>query len=72
MAKSEAEWLKREAVSAVLCDLPIWAMDACDMAGVPFLYVGNFTWTVLYREFLPEHIWKEYAKRYGKIQQTML
>ena len=72
LAKTEAEWLKREAVSAVLCDMPIWAMDACDMAGVPFLYVGNFTWTELYREFLPEHIWKEYAKRYGKIQHTML
>jgi len=71
-AKQEAEWLHRHEITAVLCDMPLWAISACEEVGVPLLYVGNFTWTELYREFLPEHIWKAYAAEYQKIQHGML
>lgn len=71
-AALEAEWLTENNIDAVLCDMPIWSIKACEMAQIPLLYVGNFTWTELYREFLPEHIWKEYAKYYGKIKHSML
>lgn len=71
-AASEADWLRQEKVDAALCDMPIWAIDACQTAGIPCLYIGNFTWTELYREFLPEHIWTEYAKHYRNIRHTML
>ena len=47
-------------------------ISACEQANVPLLYVGNFTWTELYREFLPEHIWRAYAAEYRKIQHGML
>ena len=50
----------------------IWSIEACELAGVPLLYVGNFTWTELYREFLPENIWQSYANYYSKIKHTML
>lgn len=66
-AKREAEWLHQQEITAALCDMPLWSISACEQAGVPLLYVGNFTWTELYREFLPEHIWKAYAAEYRKI-----
>jgi len=71
-AAQEAEWLKENKIDAVLCDMPLWSIEACELAKVPLLYVGNFTWTELYREFLPETIWKAYASYYGKIRHTML
>ena len=71
-AKREAEWLRQQEVAPALCDMPLWSISACEQAGVPLLYVGNFTWTELYREFLPEHIWKAYAAEYRKIQHGML
>lgn len=71
-AKQEADWLRQHDVAAALCDMPLWSISACERAGVPLLYVGNFTWTELYREFLPEHIWKAYAAEYRKIRHGML
>ena len=53
-AKRESEWLKENRIDAALCDMPVWSIEACELAGVPLLYIGNFTWTELYREFLPE------------------
>lgn len=71
-AKQEAEWLRQHEIAAALCDMPLWSISACKQAGVPLLYVGNFTWTELYREFLPERIWKAYAAEYQKIRHGML
>ena len=71
-AKQEADWLRQHDVVAALCDMPLWSISACEQAGVPLLYVGNFTWTELYREFLPGHIWKAYATEYQKIRHGML
>ena len=71
-AKRESEWLKENRIDAALCDMPVWSIEACELAGVPLLYIGNFTWTELYREFLPERIWKAYAVYYGKIRHAML
>lgn len=71
-AKQEAEWLHRHEIDAALCDMPLWSISACEQAGVPLLYVGNFTWTELYREFLPEQVWKTYAAEYQKIRYGVL
>ncbi len=71
-AKKYANWLKENRIDAALCDMPIWCIEACELAEVPLLYIGNFTWTELYREFLPNEIWQAYAKYYGKIKHTML
>lgn len=71
-AEQEAKWLKENKIDAVLCDMPIWSIKACELANVSLLYVGNFTWTELYREFLPENIWQTYASYYGKIKHSML
>ena len=40
--KSEAKWLKENKIDAVLCDMPIWSIEAFELANVPLLYVGNF------------------------------
>lgn len=71
-AEQYSEWLTKNKIDAALCDMPIWSIEACELAGIPLLYVGNFTWTELYKEFLTESIWQTYAKYYGKIKHTML
>ena len=71
-AAQEADWLRQHQIGAALCDMPLWSISACEQAGVPLLYLGNFTWTELYREFLPEAIWKAYAVQYAKIRYGML
>ena len=71
-AAKEAGWLKVHNIAAALCDMPLWSISACEQAGVPLLYLGNFTWTELYREFLPAPIWRAYAAEYAKIRYGML
>ena len=71
-AAQEADWLRQHQISVALCDMPLWSISACEQAGVPLLYLGNFTWTELYREFLPDAIWKAYAAQYAKIRHGML
>ena len=71
-AAQEAKWLRQHQIGAALCDMPLWSISACEQAGVPLLYLGNFTWTELYREFLPASIWKAYAVQYAKIRHGML
>lgn len=71
-AEKERLWLLDNKIDCALCDMPLWSIKACETAKVPILYVGNFTWTELYREFLPEHIWKEYAKYYRSVKHVML
>ncbi len=55
-----------------MCDMPLWRIEACRLADVPLLYIGNFTWTELYRECLPDRIWKRYAEEYRKLEHTLL
>ncbi len=71
-SRQEAEWLRENHIDAVLCDMPIWSIEACEKADIPLLYAGNFTWVELYREFLPEKIWQRYAEYYSKIRYAML
>lgn len=71
-AREEAEWLRRHEVAAAFCDMPLWSIEACRQAGVPLLYGGNFTWAELYREFLPESIWRAYAAEYEKLAHVLL
>jgi len=39
---------------------------------VPLFYLGNFTWTELYRKFLLEEICNAYVDRYKQIEYGML
>lgn len=71
-SKTESEWLIMESINCVFCDMPIWAIEAAKLANVPLVYVGNFTWTEIYQDYLPEQIWKAYAKEYAKIEHTLL
>lgn len=71
-SRLEADWLKQHRIDAAVCDMPLWSIEACRLADVPLLYIGNFTWTELYREYLPEHTWKRYAVEYGKLAHALL
>lgn len=68
----ELQWLKDNCIDAALCDMPVWAIKACDMARVPMLYVGNFTWVELYREFLPDRITDVYEAYYKLIRHALI
>ncbi|MED9970008.1 MAG: glycosyltransferase family protein [Ruminococcus sp.] len=71
-AEQYFHWLTENHIDAVLCDMPIWSIQACELADVPLLYVGNFTWAEMYREHLPSVIWQSYSVYYGKIKHAML
>lgn len=68
----EAEWLKNNNIDAALCDMPVWSIKACNLAHVPMLYVGNFTWVELYREFLPDIISDTFESYYKMIRHALI
>lgn len=72
VAKKESKWLIDNQIDIVFCDMPIWAIYACELANVALIYYGNFTWAEIYREFLPVSIWNNYAKWYKKIKNAYL
>lgn len=71
-AEREAEWLIENRVDIAVCDMPLYSIDACRLAGVPMQYIGNFTWAELYREHLPDEIWQAYANEYKLIKHALL
>ncbi len=71
-AEKEAEWLINNEVDIAVCDMPLWSIEACQIAGVPMQYIGNFTWTELYREYLPDEIWKAYGEEYKRLKHALL
>lgn len=71
-AATEARWLIDNEVDIAVCDMPLWSIEACQLAGVPMQYLGNFTWTELYREYLPDKIWETYGEEYRRIKHAML
>lgn len=71
-AVKEARWLIDSKVDIAVCDMPLWSIEACQLAGVPMQYLGNFTWTELYREYLPNEIWETYGEEYKRIKHAML
>ncbi|MCD7760108.1 MAG: hypothetical protein LUH52_10440 [Bacteroides uniformis] len=71
-AAKEARWLIDNEVDIAVCDMPLWSIEACQLAGVPMQYIGNFTWTEMYREYLPNEIWEVYGEEYKRIKHAML
>lgn len=51
LVESEAGFLRRERVSAVVADIPSIPIEAAARAGVPAMAVGNFAWNWIYEEF---------------------
>lgn len=71
-ASKEAEWLIDNEVDIAVCDMPLWSIEACQLAGVPMQYLGNFTWTEMYREYLSDEIWETYGEEYKRIRHALL
>ena len=46
--RSEAEWIERERISAVVCDIPAIPLEAARRVGRPALAAGNFSWNWIY------------------------
>lgn len=72
LSRQEADWLVHNEVNVAVCDMPIWSIEACRLAGIEILYIGNFTWTELYKEHLPEYIWQAYGNEYKKLNHVAL
>jgi hypothetical protein len=53
-AAAEAQWLRDEAVTLVVSDIPPVASAAAREAGLPSVAVGNFTWDWIYAAYEPE------------------
>ena len=54
-SKLEAEHIKNSRADIVVGDIPPIAFKAAGIAGVPAVGITNFSWDVIYREFLDEH-----------------
>lgn len=49
---AEVEFLTREGVTCVACDIPSFPLRAAAEAGIPGVAISNFTWHDIYREYV--------------------
>jgi len=54
-AALEAEHIKKSRADIVVGDIPPLAFEAARAAGIPSAGITNFSWDIIYREFLEEH-----------------
>jgi L-arabinokinase len=52
IVKREADFLGKNAIGAVVVDIPALPIESAAYAGIPRLAVGNFGWDWIYSEFL--------------------
>ena len=55
IVQAEVEYLRDQAASLILCDIPSLAGDIADAAGLPCWAIGNFTWDWIYQPFVEDH-----------------
>lgn len=71
-AVAEARWLKDNNIDIAASDMPLWSFEACRMANVPLMFLGNFTWVEQYQEHLSIDVCEAYAAEYRKIRHATL
>jgi len=49
---AEVEFLRREGVTCVACDIPSFPLRAAAEAGIPGVAISNFTWHDIYSEYV--------------------
>jgi L-arabinokinase len=52
---AEVEFLRREKINVVLCDLPHLAFEAAAAAGIPAYGLSNFSWDWIYQAYVREY-----------------
>lgn len=70
-ARQEAKWLVENNIDKVVCDMPLWAIEACKIANIPLLFSSNFTWAEQYREHLSAEIYNGYVNEYKKVKHAV-
>ena len=65
LVDEEAEWLKRQEIDTVVCDIPAMPLLSAAKAGIPSIAVANFTWAWIYEEF------SEHDSRWQRIIDRM-
>jgi L-arabinokinase len=50
--EAEVDFLRREGVTCVACDIPSFPLHAASKAGIPGIAISNFTWHDIYREYV--------------------
>lgn len=51
LIEQERDWLVREGIDLVVCDVPAIPIEAAHVAGIRAVAVANFTWSWIYGEF---------------------
>jgi len=51
LIEQERDWLIRQGIDLVVCDVPAIPIEAAHAAGIPSVAVANFTWSWIYGEF---------------------
>lgn len=70
--RAEKQFLKEQEISLAVCDIPAWTLAACREAGVRSLFISNFTWVEIYREYLEESLTEAYLDCYGMADEAFL
>ena len=68
----EADFLKKEGIDRGVADIVPWALAACAQAGVRSLFISNFTWNDIYREYFEEDILEPYRRCYELADRALL
>lgn len=70
--EKEAEFLNENQVDLVISDIVPWVFKSCKKTEVKSLFISNFTWVEIYKEYFNRDIWEEYLKCYKLADNTFL
>lgn len=66
LVESEAEWLRCQGMTLVVCDIPAIPVAAAKRVGIPAAVVANFSWDWIYEEFAERDArWRPIVERFA-------
>lgn len=68
LSKKYAKILVHHRIQLVIIDIAPLGIGASQLAGIPNVLIGNFTWVELYQEWLPRKIVHAYAEIYRQVK----
>jgi len=68
----EAEFLAEKEVDLVISDIVPWIFKSCKKANVKSIFISNFTWVEIYKEYFNKNICEEYLECYKMADNAFL
>jgi hypothetical protein len=70
---AEVEFIRRQKIERILCDIPFFAGDIAAAAGIPSIAITNFTWDWIYEPYFSEHqdLLRQIERSYSRIDTLL-